>query len=210
METKEIFAKRVIALRKEKGISQSQLADLVGISKTSANLYESASRVPDIQVLARYAIELEVTTDYLLGLSDNKTSENAAIGEEIGLWDDTIEKLRWYKRISDACNDFTSGTTTEESLAFLEEVAGQEFFGKTPEEIREHFRWFGVILNDVMIDSELINLIGAYFVGYLFPLDNLAKILKETDRAALALLKLQAYIITRHDDYVELHDKGII
>ena len=93
MDTKEIFAQRVIELRKEKGINQAQLAERVGVSKTSANLYESATRVPDIQVLARYAKELEVTSDYLLGLSDNRTAETAAIGDKLGLSDEAIKQL---------------------------------------------------------------------------------------------------------------------
>lgn len=96
METKEIFAQRVVELRKEKGINQAQLAERVGVSKTSANLYESATRVPDIQVLARYAKELEVTSDYLLGLSDNRTQETAAIGDKLGLSDGAIKSLKRY------------------------------------------------------------------------------------------------------------------
>ena len=98
METKEIFARRIVELRTEKGLGQSQLAALVGVSKTSANLYESASRVPDIQVLARYAKVLEVTSDYLLGLSDNRTADAAAIGDRTGLSDETIECLELYAR----------------------------------------------------------------------------------------------------------------
>lgn len=90
MNTKEIFAQRIIELRKEKGITQAQLAERVCVSKTSANLYESATRVPDIQVLARYAKELGVTSDYLLGLSNNRTAETAEIGDKLGLSDKEI------------------------------------------------------------------------------------------------------------------------
>ena len=94
METKEIFAQRIIELRKEKGWNQAQLAEMVGVSRTSANLYESSTRVPDIQVLAKYAECLEVTADYLLGLSDNRTNETAAIGDTIGLSDEAIQNLQ--------------------------------------------------------------------------------------------------------------------
>ena len=70
METKEIFAQRIVELRTEKGLGQSHLAALVGVSKTSANLYESASSVPDIQVLARYAKVYRIE-DISLVLSTN-------------------------------------------------------------------------------------------------------------------------------------------
>ncbi len=107
METKEIFARRIVELRTEKGLGQSQLAALVGVSKTSANLYESASRVPDIQVLARYARVLGVTSDYLLGLSDNRTADAAAIGDRTGLNDDAIECLEMYARCKEIFAEMT-------------------------------------------------------------------------------------------------------
>lgn len=78
METKQIFATRTKTLRKERGLSQTELAAALDISRTSVNLYESASRVPDITALARYASFFSVTSDYLLGLSDNR-----AIPEEL-------------------------------------------------------------------------------------------------------------------------------
>lgn len=71
-ETKQIFATRTRTLRKERGLSQTELAAELDISRTSVNLYESASRVPDITALARYASFFSVTSDYLLGLSDDR------------------------------------------------------------------------------------------------------------------------------------------
>lgn len=94
MDTKQIFGKRTSELRKERGLSQAELAAELDISRTSVNLYESASRAPDITVLARYASFFSVTSDYLLGLSDNRTSENAAVGDKLGLSDKSIERLR--------------------------------------------------------------------------------------------------------------------
>lgn len=97
METKQIFATRTKTLRKERGLSQTELAAALDISRTSVNLYESASRVPDITALARYASFFSVTSDYLLGLSDNRaTPEKLKKGWEIVIspdGDDTIAKL---------------------------------------------------------------------------------------------------------------------
>ena len=100
------FGERLKQLRREKNLTQAQLAERVGVSKTSANLYESATRVPDIQVLARYAKELEVTSDYLLGLSDNRTQETAAIGDKLGLNDESIEHLIKYVEYRNGSDDF--------------------------------------------------------------------------------------------------------
>lgn len=97
IETKQIFAARAKTLRKERGLSQTELAAALGISRTSVNLYESASRVPDITALARYASFFSVTSDYLLGLSENRAvPEKLKEGWEIVIssdGDDTIAKL---------------------------------------------------------------------------------------------------------------------
>lgn len=96
METKNVFAERICALRRERKLTQAQIAEMIGISKTSANQYENMTRVPDIQILAKYAQVLGVTSDYLLGISDNRTNETAAIGDKLGLSDEAIASLTEY------------------------------------------------------------------------------------------------------------------
>ena len=97
IETKQKFATRTKILRKERGLSQTELAAALDISRTSVNLYESASRVPDITALARYASFFSVTSDYLLGLSENQAvPETLKKGWEIVIspdGGDTIAKL---------------------------------------------------------------------------------------------------------------------
>lgn len=129
METKQIFATRTKTLRKERGLSQTELAAALDISRTSANLYESASRVPDITALARYASFFSVTSDYLLGLSDNPTvPERLKEGWEIVIssdGDDTIAKL--YKDGSLAQVDVVSRYYKDE---YSMEVAAKEVVKK--------------------------------------------------------------------------------
>lgn len=97
METKQIFAARTKTLRKERGLSQTELAAKLGISRDSVNLYESASRFPDITALVRYASFFSVTSAYLLGLSENRTiPEKLKDGWEIKIasdGDETTAKL---------------------------------------------------------------------------------------------------------------------
>lgn len=78
LETKQIFATRIKTLRKERRLTQEEIAAELNISNTCVCLYESASRGVDITVLARLASFFSVTSDYLLGLSDNR-----AIPEEL-------------------------------------------------------------------------------------------------------------------------------
>ena len=129
IETKQIFATRTKTLRKERGLSQTELAAALDISRTSVNLYESASRVPDITVLARYASFFSVTSDYLLGLSENRTvSKRLKEGWEIVIssdGDDTIAKL--YKDGSLAQVDVVSRYYKDE---YSMEVAAKEVVKK--------------------------------------------------------------------------------
>lgn len=96
MNTRDAFAERLVILRSEKGLTQSELAEAIGISRQSVTLYERRTRIPDIEVLTKFATFFGVTSDYLVGISDNRTNETAAIGDRLGLSDEAIEKLKLY------------------------------------------------------------------------------------------------------------------
>ena len=57
-------------LRKEKGISQKQLADVVCVSQQSINKYENHNIEPDINTLVRIADYFDTSVDYLIGHSE--------------------------------------------------------------------------------------------------------------------------------------------
>ena len=66
------FSKRLIELRKAKDITQEQLAELVGISRSAISLYEIDKREPDFDTLRILAKFFDTSADYLLGLTDVK------------------------------------------------------------------------------------------------------------------------------------------
>ena len=68
------FDKILRLLRNEKGMSQQELADALGISKSSINMYERGERQPNFEVLEAIADFFNVDIDYLLGRS-NKTTK---------------------------------------------------------------------------------------------------------------------------------------
>lgn len=94
MEIRETFATRLKLLRDENLLSLAELAKKIGVSSVSLGHYERQARVPDIEMLGRIAQYFNVTTDYLLGFSDNRIIENANIGEITGLSDLAIESLK--------------------------------------------------------------------------------------------------------------------
>lgn len=64
-------------LRNEHGISQQQLADIVGVSQQSINKYENHNVEPDITTLKVIARYFNTTIDYLVGY-DNRNNMSAA------------------------------------------------------------------------------------------------------------------------------------
>ena len=58
-------------LRKNVGFTQEQLATKIGISKSEISLIEKNKRSLSLPILCSIATNLNTTTDYLLGRTDN-------------------------------------------------------------------------------------------------------------------------------------------
>jgi transcriptional regulator with XRE-family HTH domain len=61
--------------RNELGMTQEQLADRVGIHKGRVSQYERNLIEPGAAILSKIAEQLNVSADYLLGLSDQPTGK---------------------------------------------------------------------------------------------------------------------------------------
>jgi len=62
---------RLKTLRKERGITQKELAQNCDICLRVVIYYESGERKPNSEVLTKICKYLDVSADYLLGLSDS-------------------------------------------------------------------------------------------------------------------------------------------
>ena len=67
------FGLRLRELRTAAKLTQSQLADRTGISRSTLYRYENSQNLPDSDIIVRLALALHTTTDYLLGLDDAPT-----------------------------------------------------------------------------------------------------------------------------------------
>ena len=67
------FAERLQTLRKEKGMTQREMAELMQMQLRSYQHYEGGDRRPDYEGLIALADYFDVTTDYLLGRTDERT-----------------------------------------------------------------------------------------------------------------------------------------
>lgn len=62
------FGDRLKQLRLQGGLTQQQLADRLGVTKSVISYYELQERYPSPEVFTKLASVFHVSTDYLLGL----------------------------------------------------------------------------------------------------------------------------------------------
>ena len=61
------FSENIVRLRREKGITQEELARFIGVTKASISKWETGQSLPDILLLPALASYFDVTVDALLG-----------------------------------------------------------------------------------------------------------------------------------------------
>ena len=94
------IAKKIKILRKTRGYTQQQLADLLGVQRATISNYEIGRRSPHIKELARLAEILGVNLEYF-GVSNDDLADLIAKARVV--FDDdnipTEEKAKVYKEI---------------------------------------------------------------------------------------------------------------
>ena len=71
MYRSDLRGDRLLSLRREKGLSQKQLGEAVGLSHKAISTIESGTRGTTIDKLVALAYYFHVSTDYLLGITDD-------------------------------------------------------------------------------------------------------------------------------------------
>jgi len=82
----EIINQQIATLRKNKGITQEELAGHLGVTNQTVSKWELAACCPDIQLLPVIADYFDVTIDELFGRDDFAKAESSSI--ESVPWDD--------------------------------------------------------------------------------------------------------------------------
>ena len=66
----ETLGEKIRNLREEKGLTQPELAKLVGVSNGTVSFWENGVNEPKASYVRKLSTVFEVTSDYLLGLED--------------------------------------------------------------------------------------------------------------------------------------------
>ena len=76
------FGNRLRQLRKDRNLTQQQLATLIGVKNSVISFYEVGERMPSPDALRKLALALHVTTDYLLGIERGTTVDVTGLDEQ--------------------------------------------------------------------------------------------------------------------------------
>lgn len=90
-----MIADKITKLRKQKGITQTELAKTLGITRLSVNAWEMGISIPSTQYIVELASLFSVSTDFLLGVDTTATVNVSGLSEkDIELIHSIIEHLR--------------------------------------------------------------------------------------------------------------------
>ena len=78
------------ALRAARGYTQTEMAKLLGVSRSTIGMYETGLREPDFETLEKIADFFNVDIDYLLG----RTNKTTTLPESVGYYFDP-ETAQW-------------------------------------------------------------------------------------------------------------------
>ena len=70
-----MLSERLKQLRKQRGYTQHQLAQTLGLSASAIGMYEQGRREPDSATLLKYANAFDVTVGYIIDSSDGQKKE---------------------------------------------------------------------------------------------------------------------------------------
>lgn len=94
------FSRVFKELRLEMGLTQQELANKLGVSRSAVGMYEKGEREPDFETLETIADFFNVDMDYLLGRSNYSTqiSTIAAHHEGEEWTDEELAEIEEFKR----------------------------------------------------------------------------------------------------------------
>ena len=124
------FGIRLKTLCIERGVSQKELAEVLGVSRQTVYLWTKGLRKPDRQCLEKIAAFFKVTVEYLLGEDDSVGIENKEIrpfvSEESEIPNDVVSIAEF--RLNFSAGNGTSEPTWEELNNVKKVWYGRDFF----------------------------------------------------------------------------------
>ena len=140
---------RLIALRKEHHLTQSDFANLLNVSQAAIGNWELGKREPDLETLSRIADYFQVSVDYLLGRSDDPEPEQKQKGP---LLPTVAMNLRYYRLASHLSTSQAAKLADVPAGTWLSWEQGKAL--PSDEELARAAEVIGVSVSDLGRDAE--------------------------------------------------------
>ena len=75
------FSEKLRALRRQRGMTQADVAEQLGISKSAISMYEQGNREPELELLERIADLFGVSVNVMLGRRDPSLNDDPELTE---------------------------------------------------------------------------------------------------------------------------------
>lgn len=121
------FGKRLRFLRKRRNLTQKDLADRFNVGESTIGMYERDEREPSFEFVKQLADFFNVTTDYLLGRTDDPNPPGS---------DSDNEELGTLASINQLIKEYGI-----EQMGFFDIEKWKQLSEEEIEEIVKHFEW---------------------------------------------------------------------
>lgn len=143
------IGERLRTLRKEKGLTQKELAERLGVSASMVGQYETNVRSPKMETLKKFANSLNIDISEIIDISNVSPSLNKAVP--------LVSKF----------NDILDRTSPGNDIIFSDEERKQiaelvDLMGNVPDEISSSSFLSNVLKKEYLLLFDKLNLRGKY------------------------------------------------
>lgn len=76
------FGNRLRTLRKQKNLTQKQLASQIGVKNSIISFYEMGDRLPSPEIIVKLAAIFHVSTDFLMGIDKKEVIDISELTDD--------------------------------------------------------------------------------------------------------------------------------
>lgn len=123
------IGQRIGYIREMKGLTQQSLADVMSVPRTNVRNWENDQREVKYETIVALTNALDVSADYLLGLSDNPTRDESIDGacRCTGLSQKAVQYLRSVKESGGSIESVSSILEAKQFHRLIKELDGMAF-----------------------------------------------------------------------------------
>lgn len=157
MRGDSMFGDLLMKLRKSKNLTQSDIAKILGVARTTYSSYEQNRRMPDAEIQIKIADYFDVSLDYLHGRSKNNIADTIAAHIDSNASEEDIKEILAY------IEEKRKEHVNEEEINITEAASkGDEEVNKFVDENED----FKAVAARIMSDAEAVKAVKSFIEFY--------------------------------------------